>query len=75
MDKEKVNKIIEIAKKQNTVKILDVKEQIGLSISTAQIYLLEMELSGILERVTDCVSERKNYDFKTWRLKPVPKKK
>jgi len=72
MDKKKIDKILELAKKKELIRIGDVHREIGLNQATALSYLLEMEIRGLLERKEMQRSE--NYSYKIWRLKTTDKK-
>ena len=73
MEKEKIKKITEIAKQKEIVRIVDVHTALGVSKATALLYLLEMEILGILEKFP-YTNKNDKYQYKIWRLKQNTKK-
>jgi len=66
MEETKINKILKLAKEKTMISIATVHrdKNIGLSPHSAHIYLLEMEISGLLKRVEHKSAGR---IFKFWR--------
>ena len=68
MKSEVINKIKNISEHSQLISITDIKNKLEMTYATAQLYILEMEILGILERVNHKAPESTR-TFKFWRLK------
>ena len=68
INEEKRKKVLKLAKSKPMLSINDLRKSLGWALATSQVYLLEMELLGDLERI-EHTTDNSSRTFKFWKLK------